>query len=405
MLPHQQEVFDSETRHVVYVKGRRAGGTLGAVLRLRQLAWEKAGSRHLWVDTALRNIEKYWRRYFLPHLKGFPYRLAVSSRVVTFANGSVLEFGSGQRPETLEGMGYDYIWVNEAGILLRNEKLYYETLLPMALDSPACQFFFIGAPKGRGLFQRMYERGQDDSQADWTSFRHPSSVNPAVNREELERQREHMPERVYRQEILAEFIDEEGCVFRRLDEIPRAGPEESGCPGAPYVIGVDLARHTDYTVAWVGRADRLACVACERFRQLPWKQQAERIAGLSRRFGGASVLADATGVGDPVCEDLMQMGVPVQPVVFTALRKRQLIDHLALLMEKGRLSMIPHEETMSELSGFRYETLPTGHVRCGAPAGGHDDCVIALALCCWGMAAQTGGFILGTEMASLDFHY
>ena len=56
---HQEDVFMSNARNVVYVKGRRAGGTQGAAMRLIELAHHPhPPSRHLWIDTAQRNIDK-----------------------------------------------------------------------------------------------------------------------------------------------------------------------------------------------------------------------------------------------------------------------------------------------------------------------------------------------------------
>ncbi|MCZ6843437.1 MAG: hypothetical protein O7G32_11480 [SAR324 cluster bacterium] len=383
------EVFDATARNVVYVKGRRAGGTVGAVMRLIEIAHEEEISRHLWVDTVHRNIERYVDRYFKPRLKGTKYKWSRQKKMLRFQSGSYCDFGSAQRPSSLEGFGYDYIWLNEAGIILRDQSIYYETLLPMLLESKNAQIFVIGSPKGPGLFKQMFDWGQDDQMEDWVSFRHPSSVNPLLSEKELEYQREHMPEREYRQEILAEFVEGGGAVFRGMEHIVRATAEEQARSGAVYVMGVDLARYRDYTVVWVGRADLCAGVYCDRFHKLPWPSQVERIAAISRRFGGAPIYVDATGVGDPIAEDLKLGGLPVVPVVFTAATKQRLIDSLALAIEHQRLTIFAHEPTLRELSAYEHSVLPSGHSRTSAPPGGHDDCVIALALCHWARCRWT----------------
>jgi len=401
-LRHQVPVFDCPARNVVYVKGRRAGGTLGAVNRLIEIAHTRPGTRHLWIDTVQRNIERYVRRYFLPRLDGTRCDWNAGLRTLRFEGGAYCDFGSAEKPENIEGFAYDHIWVNEAGIVLQNEELYYNTLLPMVLESPQAQLFFIGAPKGGGLFKRMYEWGKSNGRKDWRSFRHASYRNPLLNAGELKRLKRHMPERVYRQEILAEFVEDEGSVFQGAQRAARAEPEASPEPTAPYVLGVDLARYEDYTVVWVGRADTHTGVHCERFRRLPWRQQVQRIAELSRRYGGAPAFVDATGVGDVVCEALQESGLAVQPVVLSAQRKRHLIDHLALGIEQERLTFVPHDETLRELALYEHTRLPSGGERTGAPPGEHDDCVIALALCFWGMAARSGELILGSNTVSSE---
>jgi hypothetical protein len=401
-LPRQWEVFHCGAPNIVYVKGRRAGGTTGMVLRLIELARERPGSRHLWIDTVHRNIERVARRYFLPRLGKDEAEWHVTKLGLSFANGSLVDFGSVQHPEHLEGFGYHGLWVNEAGIVLKDETLYHHTLRPMLLDAGSAQCCFVGTPKGRGLFQRMYAWGQDPAQPDWKSFHDPSAVNPAVNTSMLEAARADMPERVYRQEILAEFVDGATSVFRNLERAAVAQEEREGVPGAVYTMGVDLARYRDFSVAWVGRVDRQAAVFCDRFGGLPWVQQVARIAALSRRFNGATAHVDATGVGDAVCEQLRAAGVPVTPHVFTQQSKRVMVEHLAAAIEGESFRFAPHEVTVRELEAFEYQPTALGGTRLGAPPGGHDDCVIALALCHAALTRPRGEVFLGPLLQSWE---
>ncbi len=103
-LEHQLPVFDCSARNVVYVKGRRAGGTLGAVTRIIEIAHgpEHRWSRHLWVDTVHRNIERYVHRYFAPRLAGTEFHWSATTKTLHFEGGAYCDFGSAQRPETLE---------------------------------------------------------------------------------------------------------------------------------------------------------------------------------------------------------------------------------------------------------------------------------------------------------------
>ncbi len=401
-LPHQDTVFHCAAPNVVYVKGRRAGGTMGAALRVIELCYERPGTHQLWIDTVHRNIGRYVRRYFLPHIPQGEAKWHATGHTLDFANGSLVDFGSVQLRENIEGFGYDALWVNEAGIVLRDDALYYNTLRPMLLDASSAQAFFIGTPKGRGLFQRMYYWGQDLAQPQWRSFRHPSSINPKLNAAMLDELKREMPDGVYRQEILAEFVDDQAQVFRNLERAATAKPEPEPVPHATYVLGVDLARHRDFTAVWVGRLDTRAAVHCERFTGVPWRWQVARIRELSRRYGGAMAVVDATGVGDAVCEQLREAGVPVLEAKFTATLKATMIERLAVALEQETFTFTSHDPTIRELEVFQYRRSPLGGVKLGAPAGQHDDCVIALALCHWAMERPRGGFILGPMMVTHD---
>lgn len=101
-FPKQLPIFDCTKRYVVYVKGRRAGGTHGAVNRLVEIAFRSPQSRHLWVDTIHRNIGRYVRRYFMRGIAHTGASYNSQLHVLNFPNGSYCDFGSAERPENLE---------------------------------------------------------------------------------------------------------------------------------------------------------------------------------------------------------------------------------------------------------------------------------------------------------------
>ncbi len=373
------------------------------MLRLVELAHQQPRSRHLWVDQTLRPIRRYVQRYFAPLLRGTRWRWDAQGLTLHFQGGAICDFGSATRPELLEGFGYHCLWINEAGHLLRDERLYFETLLPMVMESREGRVFIVGTPKGRGLFQQMYEWGRDPAlAADWQSFRTTSEEGGLVDKAWLERVRQQMPARAFRQEIEAEFLDDAGAVFYDVERAATAAPEAAPDPQGRYVLGVDVARYRDYTAVWVGRNDTNSAVACERFQRLAWPLQQARLAALSLRYGGAPLYIDASGAGDPLCDALEAEGLPVVRVTFTTQSKRRLVDHLSIALERGTLRLVPHEQTLRELRAFRYELTATGHVRTGGYRE-HDDCVMALALCCWGMGARSGrDFILGAPMGARE---
>jgi hypothetical protein len=73
--------------------------------------------------------------------------------------------------------------------------------------------------------------------------------------------------------------------------------------GGSVVIGCDVAKHTDWTVLIAMDVMSGRCLEMERFNLLDWPVQKERIAGFARKWRGRLIL-DATGVGDPIYDDL-----------------------------------------------------------------------------------------------------
>ena len=84
--------------------------------------------------------------------------------------------------------------------------------------------------------------------------------------------------------------------------------------------------------------------------------------------------------GGAICEDVIRMGVPVDPFTFTEGSKNELINNLIVRMENHEISYPPIPELIHELEAYSYNITETGRTRRGAPSGFHDDCVDSLAL-------------------------
>jgi hypothetical protein len=75
-------------------------------------------------------------------------------------------------------------------------------------------------------------------------------------------------------------------------------------------------------------------------------------------------------------------------VAFTQALKQSLIENLALMLEGGRLQLLPDPELLREL--YHFEATPTARgVQLQGAAGVHDDLVIALALAAWTLPAAS----------------
>lgn len=281
-----------------------------------------------------------------------------------------LEFKSADHPERLVAEGLRRIAMDECGIM--KEGVWTESIQPALMDY-AAPAMLVGTPKGRNWFHRMYMRGKDPQDAQVASFGGPSWQNPFIPRDEVDRLASEMPERLYRQEILAEFLDDEGAVFRGVRGCVM--PAYSALP--TMALGVDLGRLQDFTVL-IGMDERGGVTSFDRFREISWPLQKERIISAAR--GGVRVLIDSTGLGDPIFQDLEKAGVNVEGFKFTNATKQQLIESLSMAFQERRIGVPDEPVLLNELDAYEYEMTASGLTRYNAPEGTHDDCVIALAL-------------------------
>lgn len=382
-FPKQQEVFDHPARFKIASKGRRFGLTKGAANDFIKCAIKKEFKRGFWGDTVNANIDRYVERYFIPELKKLPanmWQWKKQQRVLHIMD-SYIDFRSSDNPENWEGFGYDKAFLNEAGIILKNEYLWYNAVRPMLMEFKP-KSVIGGTPKGKGVFHDLYQKGLDPDNKEYKSFHFTTYDNPYLDPKEIDSMKDDMPEQVAKQEIYAQFLEDEGVVFRGIKHVMNAVPLQP-VTGHLYVMGVDLAKVQDYTVITVYDRTTKSQVYQDRFKELDWNYQKKKIAIVCRHYNNALVSIDASGLGDPIADDLARAGLPVEPFKITNESKKEMIEKLAIWIEQRKLSMLDIEETFHEFTEYSYEISKSGRIIYNAPEGSHDDIVISHALAVW----------------------
>ncbi|MCK9210340.1 MAG: phage terminase large subunit [Ignavibacteriaceae bacterium] len=210
----QREVFSDKARFKIIAKGRRFGLTKGMAFYAIHKAYEPpSDKRILWVDTIYGNINRYYERYFMPVIKEtkLAYEYKRQDNIFKIKE-SYIDFRSADRPENIEGQGYNLIIINEAGIILKNRRLWTETILPMVIDYKA-EVIIGGTPKGkftkkneRHLFYELFEKGKQ--QKNWKSFNYSTYDNVLLDPNEIREVENEIPPFLRQQEIYGKFIEE-----------------------------------------------------------------------------------------------------------------------------------------------------------------------------------------------------
>ena len=294
-----------------------------------------------------------------------------------FGNGGSISIRSAHQPDNLRGAGLDFVVLDEAAFMM--PEVWPEVIRPMLMERQGGALF-ISTPYGRNWFWGLYQLGLDPAQPEWRSFHYTSYDNPLIPRDEIDEIRRVTPERVFRAEYLAEFIDDEGQVFRGVREAATAPINAAPVKGRQYVAGIDWGRSNDYTVITILDVEARQVVALDRFNRVGWELQRGRLKALCERWQPRLVWAEENAMGSVNIEALQSDGLPVRPFKMTAVSKTPLIEALALAIERGEIALLPDETLLTELTAYEMERLPGGGFRFGNPPGMHDDCVISLAL-------------------------
>jgi hypothetical protein len=235
-------------------------------------------------------------------------------------------------------------------------------------------------------------RGGDDD--DYVSFQYPSMDNEFLDPTEFTKMIKDLPQLMYKQEILAEFIESGGEVFRNLNRVLRDTLKDP-IPGHFYVGGGDLAKYQDFTVLTIADLATNEIVYYERFNHLDWDYQKVRISSALKRYNDAVMYIDSTGVGDPIVEDLQRQGCAVKAFKFSQTTKKQVIENLMKMVDDALIGIPNIPEVKKEFEVFGYEQTQFGNIRYCAPDGQHDDIVLSVALCAWGLEKNVASSVVG----------
>jgi hypothetical protein len=385
--PKQREILVSDARFRVVVAGRRFGKTHAGKYVLIKRAI--LGNYVWWLSPTYGMSQQIWRD-LKDTLSIFPdVEISQSERRIDLPNGGVIAVKSTHKPDHLRGAGLDFVVLDEAAFM--SAEVWSEVVQPMLLERKGAALF-LSSPNGLNWFWDVYRLGLNGTKPrkrSWRSFHFTSYENPLIEAEELDAIRLNTPERTWKEEYLAEFTSDSGTVFRGVREAATAILRLHPSEGRRYIAGLDWARDKDYTCIVVIDADSHEMVAIDRFHEVSWAVQRERVKAMYDVWKPVAIWAEANAIGSPNIEALQAEDLPVRSFTTTGQSKPRLIEALALALERGEIQILPDETLVGELIAYRMERLPGGGYRYSAPAGGHDDTVISTALAWHGVLHGT----------------
>lgn len=295
-------------------------------------------------------------------------------KAIELHGGGRIDFHSLDNPNAVRGKKYKRFIFNEAAFIPNLADVFNLVVRPTLIDFRG-EADIAGTPKGMNGFWQFYNQTGED----WARWKMSSYSNPHVQASELDALKATMSERAFAQEIMAEFLEDGGGVFRGVRNAALLTTAEP-VDGHQYVIGVDWGRTNDATVFSVLDITTRQQVKLDRMTDTDYASQRLRLKALVERYNRAVVMAETNSMGQPNIEALQGMDVYVQGFTTTNATKAQIIQALELAFERQELTLLNDDLQTAELMAYESEKLPSGLVRYGAPEGMHDDTVMALAL-------------------------
>lgn len=387
--PHaaQYRVIGEASRFNVVCCGRRFGKTtlgkdrlIGPALKGKPVGWFAPTYKIL--------IPAY--REIVSLLAPITARRNDSERRIELVTGGIVEFWSLDDPDGCRGRAYARIVIDEAARVIHLERAWNEVIRPTLTDYQG-DAWFLSTSRGMNHFHTLWQRGQDPANGEWASWQMPTTANPHIAPTEVEAARKELPELVFAQEYLAQFIPDAAGVFRRVRDAATADPQDKPVEGHAYLVSVDWGKHQDFTVLIVWDATSGEMVYIDRFQQIDYTLQLGRLQAVCERFRPFALVPERNSIGDVLIEQIAR--APWSPGIIlhfttTNASKAVAVEAFALALEQQTVRILDDPVLIGELQGFEAERLPSGMLRYGAPAGMHDDCVIAAII---GHHALAGG--------------
>jgi len=225
----QSEILNNPSRMKVLIAGRRFGKTFIAINSLakfarypnkkvmyvaptyrmaKQIAWDELKEQmRMAKQIAWDELKEQMR------IRGWARKINESELKITLVNGSVVMLRSADNPDSIRGIGLDYVVIDEAADI--SESAWKAVIRPTLSDREG-HALIIGTPKGRNWLYEVYNDAKH--QTDWHSWQKTTIDGGQVSAEEIEKARIDLGEREFKQEYLATFVSYSGIIYYSFGE-------------------------------------------------------------------------------------------------------------------------------------------------------------------------------------------
>lgn len=405
-FPYQMKLLEDPSKYIVVCAARQVGKS------------KIIGARALWFAFTHENTSTYivaaTQRQSMMMFDGILDYLDQNGLIVEsvvrktrtqlhFTNGSkIIALPCGRRGRTLRGATAHFVIVDEAAFV--PEEVILEVLLPM-LSTTNGTIIMMSTPLDRShFFYKAYNSPR------WSRYHFKTSDNPLVTNEFLDRQREFLGERRFAQEHLAEFVDEEDTYFsmKLLRSCLHVCDRSEDCT----YCGINSGRIKPTGALFAGYdpgglVDPAALVVVQRnatsggkktfrvvFKKTFYaeaKNSSEpvytkfnvEVAGYHKALHFTALIVDSTGIGRPIVEHCLELGLPVQGMVLGSKFQEEIFSNLKILLEERQIELPDDLELISSLNCITVSRNRLGSYVFDHPKGSHDDLAYALALAVW----------------------
>ena len=378
-FPYQMKMLEDPSKNIIVCAARRVGKSLVMANKALWFAFCHPGSSVLIVASTQRQSMLMFDKLLDCISKSELLQESVVRKtrtLLTFTNGSrIVALPCGRNGRTLRGESADLIIVDEAAFV--PEDVILSVMMPMLATTDGTMIM-MSTPYDRGhFFYKAFNMPL------WSKYRFKTADNPLVKKEWLEQQREMLGERRFKQEYLAEFVDDEETYFPM--KILRPCIHVCEGDGCTFCVAKDGVLKGELYAGYDpgGMTDPAALVVVEKvprraatqnedenvfnpaFRVLFTRtfyeaetaheesdteegQKAREdvytkfnveIADLHKTAHFRKLIVDSTGIGSPIVSHCKQLGLPVEGLNLHRKNQEEIFSNLKILFEQRKVEL------------------------------------------------------------------
>jgi hypothetical protein len=411
-LPFQIDFLRDKSKRIVVCSGRQIGKTTMAAAKAIWFAVMHPNTTVLIVSKALRQsmwmFDKVRDMIFLnPILKKLvKFRHGTTRTKIEFKppiNSKIIALPPGSEGETIRGLTAHLLIIDEANFI--KPEIITSVCVPMITATDGHLVMLSTPEYAEHPFMQAFNNAQ---QWGYTRYHFPSSIAPIPTKEAREKflaeQQAQIPEDEYAREYLAILPDQ-------ADQLIKTSHIHA-CIEDYELISEDKLMEGKFTADYGGydpggRKDPAAFVAVKmktkimEDKNVPIGKVVFIREVLGEDYGAFSafiklaqlklrlrkIAVDESGLGKPIVEDLLKMGLPIHPVNITKQAKLDLFRQLTLCFEQRKIVIPQNDRLIFQLKNIKKRYIKVvddktvkAKLEIYHPPNTHDDLAFALAL-------------------------
>jgi hypothetical protein len=393
-LPHSfrprwyQERFlqkwDSGIQRLYLVGHRRLGKDKMVFANLPKKMMQRVGTYFYFLPTYNQARKVIWNGAdgggfrFLDHFpKEIIKKKNEADMIIELTNGSILQMVGADNIDRIVGTNPVGVVFSEYSIM---KPEVWDYISPILTENGGWAVFVL-TPRGKNHAYKLMKAAELNPK--WFVEILPVSYTHAVKEEDLLEQKLGMSAALYAQEYECDFTENASAVFKDVRKRTYPVQEWQHDDTAMYRLGVDLAKANDFTVITAIDLSTFKVAPQDSFNQIDYTLQKTKIEAAFYRYNKPVVIMDATGVGQPIVDDMLNKGINIEPFTFTYNSRNELLVNLQILLEQDKIKIPDEPELIQQLEAAFWDITAQGRTRITVPDDLHDDRLMSLALTVW----------------------